>query len=341
MTYFQRFIFLFGFILLSAFSAAATAAGSDGLFVFAEEGLSAEDDFPSTDDFRITPNGVHFQTDTDLFLGQKQRRRGSGGRFWTNLYYGATTLKPKDTVRIKPDEYGVQFGFDVVQTHGIYSTFLGNFQRSSVKIQDTAKSTAETYTIGYGKFAYLRGCHFGGLGTISYDKYKISRSTVGSNGDGKGVQTNIFGEFGIDFVLPRFAIKPFYALQYDFLYHGRIGEKGSEFQDDWNGDGLTQLFGSKFNIGISDSIELQIRTTWVHELLDPQPFFNARFGPVQGTMTPAIFYYNGYTGRDWAWLGASFKWEICYNVFLFLDYDATINKYHTTNFGNIGLCLGW
>jgi hypothetical protein len=104
MIYFQRFTFLFAFVFLSAFFTAANAVGSSGLFFSTDEELSAEDNFPSTDDFRITPNGVHFQTDTDLFLGQKQRRRGSGGRFWSNLYYGATTLKPKDNARIKPDE---------------------------------------------------------------------------------------------------------------------------------------------------------------------------------------------------------------------------------------------
>ncbi|MCL2742695.1 MAG: autotransporter outer membrane beta-barrel domain-containing protein [Planctomycetaceae bacterium] len=338
MIYIQRFTFLL------VFSALATFVSAADLFSLDEINKPFRTEQTAIDDNRFTPavtaNSVRFETDIDLFLGQK-RRRGSGGRFWSNIYYGATALKPRDFVEVDPSALGLQLGFDLVQAHGVYSTFFGGFQRSSVKMHDIAKSTAETCTIGYGKFVYLRGCHFGGIGTVSYDKYKIRRSIINPNGDGEGLQTNIYGEFGIDFVMAKFAIKPFYGLQYDFLYHGRIGEKGAAFQGDWNGSSIMQLLGSKFNVSPLDSIEFQLRTVWLHELLNPQPFFNSRFGPVQGTMTPAIFFYDGYTGRDWAWLGVSFKWEMVYKVFLFLDYDVTLNKYQTTHFGNIGLCLGW
>lgn len=303
----------------------------------------AENRYVVQDEFNRSSNGFYAEIDTDLFLGQKTRRRGSGGRVWSNFYYGSTKLEPKNLdFDIKPDMYGIQLGFDVVKSHGVYDTFFGNYTRSSTELCDYAKSKIENYMFGYGKYIYLKGCHFGGAAAISYDEYKVRRSVFDNDGNGKGLQTNLFGEFGIDVILGQWAIKPFYALQYDFLYHGRIGEKGNAFRSDSHGDSFSQLFGSKLNWKPLDSLEFQLRTTWIHELLGETPsFFHARFSPVQGTMTPAIYFYDGKIGRDWAWIGLSLKWEMAFNIFLYLDYDCLINRYQTTHFGNVGLCLGW
>jgi uncharacterized protein with beta-barrel porin domain len=284
-----------------------------------------------------------FSTEVDSYLGQKRRRRGSGGRIWTNLYYGKTILEPKGFVsEIKPSLSGLQVGLDIVQLHGVYKTFFSNFNQSKIKYPDQTNAEAKNYLFGYGKYIYLSGCHFGGSGSLGYDQYKVRNSLYQINAKGDGLQCNLFGEFGLDFILGKWGIKPFYALQYDFLYHSRIGEAAAPVRKDWNGHGLSQLLGIRFNWKLFESFEFQSRLTWIHEMLDNPPvYYHARFSAVQGTVSPAVLFYDGNIGRDWGWIGFGLKLEGVYNVFLFLDYDLMINARHTTHLGNLGLCFGW
>ncbi|MDR0326754.1 MAG: autotransporter outer membrane beta-barrel domain-containing protein [Planctomycetaceae bacterium] len=287
----------------------------------------------------LFPDRPVFSTDVDTFLGQSRRRRGGGGggRVWSNLYYGDTTLKPKESEKTNPRFYGLQLGFDVAKSHGIYSTFFLHVNQSKTKFAGNS-SSIDNYLLGYGKFIYLSMCHFTFTGSLGYDRYEVSN---GKAAQGDGLQTNFFGEFGLDFLFGKWGIKPFYALQYDFLYHGNIGHS-PVLVNDWNGHGLNQLFGLRLSWKMTDSLEWQCRSVWVHEMLDnPPPFYHARFSPVHGTNTPAIMFYGGNTGRDWAWLGIGGKFEGVYNVYLFFDYDAILNERHVTHLGSIGLCLGW
>lgn len=281
-------------------------------------------------------DGLFFAPDSDLYLG----RNRSSGRVWSNLYFGAGKLEPKQVdYDVKPSLFGVQLGFDVVDVNDKYSTFFFNYTRSSTKFGGEAKSIIENYSFGYGKYQFWKFCHLGGVASISYDKYGLRADERGS---GKGMQTNFYGEFGIDISLGQFAIKPFYALQYDFLYHGRIGNKKDPILSDQHEHSLPQLFGVKFNWKAHETAEFKFRTVWVHELLDEIPsMFHARFSPVQGTMTPAVFFYEGKNGRDWAWLGLTLQWNPNYSLYVFFDYDVMLNEYHMMHIGNLGLCLSW
>ena len=295
------------------------------------------------DDFSLLPDRPIFSTDVDLFLGQKSRRCSGGGRVWANIYYGDATLKPKEGGQIDPNFYGFHVGFDIAKSHGMYSTFFVNANQSKAKfsrsILDGGSSTIDNYLFGYGKFIYLSMCHFTFTTSLGYDRYTVSAE--GNKGTGDGLQSNFFGEFGLDFLLGKWGIKPFYAMQYDFLYHGDLG-KSPVLVNDWNGHGLNQLAGLRLTWKVTNMLELQSRAVWVHEMLDnPPPFYHARFSPVQGTNTPAILYYEGNTGRDWAWLGLGGKLEGVYNVYLFFDYDLLLNERHITHLGSLGLCLGW
>ena len=289
-------------------------------------------------DFSLLPTQPIFSTDVDIFLGQK-RRRGGGGRVWANTYYADTTLKPVQGGRIDPRLYGFQVGFDLAQSHGVYSTFFLNVNQSKIKFGeefDGGSSKADNYLLGYGKYVYWSMCHFAFAGSIGYDQYEVTKDTTGT---GNGLQMNFFGEFGLDFILGKWAIKPFYALQYDFLYHGNIGQTPI---GDWNGHGMQQLFGLRLNWKPTHILELQSRSIWVHEMLDnPPPFYRVRFSPMHGISTPAIMFHEGSTGRDWAWLGVGAKLEGVFNVYLFLDYDVLLNERHITHIGSLGLCFGW
>jgi len=290
-------------------------------------------------EFSLLPDQPIFSTDVDIFLGQKKRRRTGGGRVWTNLYYADTTLKPKEGYKIDPNLYGFQLGFDVAKSRGVYSTFFVNINQSKMNFVG-ASSKIDNYLLGYGKFIYLNTCHFTFTGSIAYDRYEVSAARTTGTGD--GLQTNLFGEFGLDFIFGKWGIKPFYALQYDFLYHGNINDHATVLLSDWNGHGLQQLFGLRLNWKATTILELQGRSVWVHEMLDnPPPFYRGRFSPVHGVNTPAIMFYKGNTGRDWAWLGLGVKLESIFNVYLFCDYDLLINERHVTHLGSLGLCLGW
>ena len=289
--------------------------------------------------FSPLPNQPLFSVETDIFLGQKRGR--GGGRVWANTYYGDTTLKPVEGGRIDPSLYGLQIGVDLVQAHCVYSTFFFNVNQSKVKFGNNfggGSSIIDNYHLGYGKFVYLSMCHLALTGSIGYDRYEVTRMGTGT---GDGLQSNFFGEFGLDFLFGQWALKPFYALQYDFLYHGKIG-KSPVLYEDWNGHGLQQLFGLRVIWKPKEILELQSRVTWVHELLDnPPPFYHVRFSPLHGINTPAVLFHEGDTGRDWAWLGIGAKLDIAFDVYLFLDYDILLNERHTTHLGSLGLCLCW
>jgi hypothetical protein len=287
------------------------------------------------------PQTPFFSVDTDftsirdLYRGQKFRRSGSSGRIWTNIYYDMTTLKPKDAgVKFKPDAEGIQFGLDF-QHGGMYSTLFGNVQSSDFSVLG-GKSKAKNYLFGYGKFFYLSGCHFGGNASIGYDEYKITARGISGSGD--GLQANLFGEYGIDLIFGQWGFKPFYDLQYDFLYHGRI----PNYASDWNGHSLNHSFGMRLNWKATEFFELQFRTAWVHEFLgNPPPFYQGRFSAVHGTATPNTLFYGGNIGRDWAWLGCGIKLECLYSMYVFLDYDGMFNARQTSHLFNAGLCLSW
>ena len=270
-----------------------------------------------------------FSADTEFFLGQKR----VGGRIWTNFYYGDTTLKPKEGYKFNPNFDGFQAGFDLPMLSG-YSTYFFNINQSKIKLAPGVSSGIDNYLLGYGRFTQLGLCLFTFTGSIAYDRYEIS--TAGKH-NGNGLQTNFFGEYGLDFKLGKWGFTPFYAMQYDFLYHGNIG---TVIKDD-NDHGLNQLFGLRVNWKAPALLELQTRLVWVHEMLDhPPPFYRARFSPVHGTSTPAIMYYGGNTGRDWAWLGIGGMFDVSI-LKMYADYDVLLNERHVTHLASFGLCLGW
>jgi uncharacterized protein with beta-barrel porin domain len=258
-----------------------------------------------------------------------------------NGYFASGVLHPtEETNKHRPDVFGIQVGFDVVRSEMAYLSVFYNFNRSQDNLSDLLSSDIHNHFFGGGYFLYLSGCHFGVMGGIGYDQYKVNNDD--GNAKGAGLQTNLFSEFGIDVPLGKWAIKPFAALQHEFLYHGRIGDAPNIVQGDWNAHGLDALLGLRVNWKLRENLEIQARSTWVHQLLDnPPPFYIARFSAVHGTSTPIIFHYQGNTGRDLAWLGLGLKWEFYFNAFLFFDYDVLLNERLTSHLGNVGLCFGW
>jgi hypothetical protein len=278
-----------------------------------------------------------FSADVDTFLGQKSRRN-SGGRVWSNFYYGGSTLEPEEGWEIKPQFCGAQLGFDV-KSHDVYSTYFLNVNQSKTNFGGEVTSKIDNYLLGYGQFFYLNGCHYGLTASAGYDRYELA---FGETGLGDGLQANLFGEFGFDFIFGRWAVKPFYALQYDFLWHSKIRRTTLVLLDDWSGHGLNQLVGLRLNWKIFDRLELQSRSVWIREMLkDLPPFYRARFSPVHGTHTAAMMFYEGNMGRDLVWLGFGGKFECTHEIYLYCDYDLLLNERHTTHTGSLGLRLGW
>ena|GEM_PF-1565520 len=273
----------------------------------------------------------------DVYLGQYHRTRLGSGRIWTNLYYGDTKLTPKDqSENIRPDFYGIQLGLDFKQSHGVYSTYFINVNQSKTDAPEWS-AVIDNYLIGYGRFIHLNACQFTLTGSLGYDRYSIDDGA----GGGDGLQTNLFGEFGLNLPFGQWALKPFYALQYDFLYHDNLGGSFAQ-RGHWNGHSLTQLFGTRLNWRPTHRLELQGRAVWVHAMLNnPPPFYHARFSPVSGIHSPAIMFFEGDTGRDWAWLGLGVKFECLFNASLFGDYDVLLNERHVTHLGSVGVCLNW
>lgn len=321
-------------------SVCAVVLGIVAWFVICTVGFSAE---PSFDSDASSAN-------LDTCLGQFRFQRSGDCRIWSNLYVGGSRLTPSDDdAVIRPNNMGAQIGIDLEKSHKVWHTLFYNYNQNYLTANRSfldptgaypfRSSVINTHLIGTGYYIYRAQCHLGIQGSLGYDHYKINRKNTKAT-EGNGFQSNIFGEFGLDFIFGRFGVKPFYALQYDFLYHGDLGKGAKQFQGDWNGHSLVNQVGLRTNWKATDNMELQLRTVWLHELLDnPPPFYNNRFSAVRGITTPAVFYYHGNTGRDWAWLGLGLKFKVFHRAFLFFDYDVTINERHTTHFGNFGICL--
>jgi hypothetical protein len=279
---------------------------------------------------------------SETFLAQS--KRGRGGCLWGNFYYSNTTLKPKNSgIKIKPEDFGIQVGLDVLTDHEVYSMFMVNANESRTKINNATNSRIENFVFGYGKVYHWQVAHVGWGASIGYDQYRISM--LGQKFSGNGLQSRLDGEFGLSFIFKKWEVKPFYALQYNFLYHGEIDSSQGIVQSDWNGHGLTQFLGIRLNWKpLENSLLFQSRVTWVHELLNnPPPFYSSHFSSIKGkgASTPSIFFFDGNTGRDWLWVGFGIKWSFLYQRSLFVDYDALINGRQVSHLVNLGLCLGW
>ncbi|MDR2172267.1 MAG: autotransporter outer membrane beta-barrel domain-containing protein [Planctomycetaceae bacterium] len=278
----------------------------------------------------------------DIYLAQAWR---GGGCLWSNLYYSNTELKPKDVgIKIKPDNFGIQIGLDVLTDHEVYSTFLINANESKTQYGNLLKSKIDNFIFGYGKVYHWQVAHFGWGVNIGYDQYRIT--AAGKKFSGNGLQSRFDGEFGLSFIFRKWEVKPFYAIQYNFLYHGEIDSANDYvLQGDWNGHGLTQFIGIRLNWKPIDGVLLfQSRATWVHEMLNnPPPFYSSHFSSIKGkgASTPSVFFFDGNIGRDYAWLGVGLKWSFLYQRSLFVDYDVAINDRRATHLINLGLCLGW
>jgi outer membrane autotransporter protein len=274
-----------------------------------------------------------------------QSKRGTGGCLWSNLYYSDTKLKPKNSpTKIKPEDYGIQIGLDVLTDHEVYSTFTFNVNEAKIKFGNQFKSTNDNFLFGYGKIYHWQVAHVGLGASVGYDQYRIS--STGQNFDGQGLQSRLDGEFGLSFIFKRWEIKPFYAMQYNFVYHGKIDSAANNVAfSDWNGHGLTQLIGLRLNWKpIENTLLLQSRITWIHELLNnPPPFYSSYFSSVKGkgATTPSIYFFDGNIGRDWVWIGLGLKWSFWHQRSLFIDYDIALNERQTTHLINLGLCFGW
>ncbi|MDR2704320.1 MAG: autotransporter outer membrane beta-barrel domain-containing protein [Planctomycetaceae bacterium] len=279
----------------------------------------------------------------ETFLAQSKRVHG--GCLWGNFYYSNTALKPKNTsTKIKPYDFGFQIGLDVLTDHEVYSTFMVNVNESKTKFANSIKSDIENFVFGYGKVYHWQVAHAGWGASVGYDRYSISG--FGEKGSGNGLQARFDGEMGLSFIFRLWEIKPFYALQYNFLYHGEINSStGNISVGDWNGHGLTQFLGFRLNWKpLENVLLLQSRVTWIHELLDNSPpFYSTHFSSIKGkgASTPSILFFDGNIGRDWVWVGFGLKWSFLYQRSLFVDYDAMINGRQVTHLVNLGLCLGW
>jgi outer membrane autotransporter protein len=280
--------------------------------------------------------------DYETFLAQSKRNKG--GCLWGNLYYSNTTLEPKNSsTKIKPDDFGFQIGLDVLTAHEVYSTFILNINESKTKFHNNTKSTIDNIFFSYVKVYHWQVAHAGFGAGVGYDRYSLS--SQGHKTSGNGLQTRLDGELGLSFIFKWWEIKPFYALQYDFLYHGKINSSSNYFAGDWNGHSLKQFLGIRLNWKPLENVLLfQSRITWVHELLDDTPqFYALHFSSIKGkgASTPSIFFFDGNIGRDWVWVGFGVKWSLLYQRSLFVDYDAMVNSRQVTHLVNLGLCLGW
>ncbi len=275
-----------------------------------------------------------------VFRGQKT----DNGRLWTSFYYSGSALEPKDAdVKIRPDLYGFQLGLDIPKTKTVCSNYFMNIGRSNTDFDSDARSKVNHYQFGFGKRIDWGMGYIGYTSSLTYDDYKIRDRISNKQHSGDGLQANISGEAALCWGGDTWKFRPFYGLQYDFLYHGRLGKAGSAFMSDSNDHSLQQFIGLRFTKSFFYSIDWQLRASWVHQMLGhTPPFFSTRFSSISatGVPTPAVPFFGGDVGRDWAWLGTGVQFDF-HHWYLFFDYDLLVNGRQNSHIASMLICLTW
>lgn len=288
-------------------------------------------------------------------LGQRRRGRGSrGGGVWANVYFGKTAVKRDIEVgqlKIAPDILGAQIGFDK-RLFGIrwslYYNYGNTFTRTTIASNELARWKTDNHLLGLSLVKYNALSHFLILGNVGYDMHQVpAMLSVPIGGKAHGVQTSLYGEVGLDIVLPNksWAIKPFTGLHYSYLFSGDIENTvASDIHLRNNSNHALQwITGVRCNKRFNALLEAQARVAFLEHLLEERAAIDTHpFSMVNGTMTPTQFLVFGDSGRDFAWLGAGLKWYVNYtDIRIFMDYDAIFNSRAATHLGSLGVLLAW
>ncbi|MGL4942195.1 MAG: autotransporter outer membrane beta-barrel domain-containing protein [Thermoguttaceae bacterium] len=290
------------------------------------------------------------------FLGQ--RRRGSrGGGVWANAYFGKasnTRSFGDEELKVAPDILGAQIGFDkrlFGARWSLYYNYGNTFTRTTVRGEDISRWQIDNHMLGLSFVKYNAMTHFLVLGNVGYDFHRIPQlGQVHLGGEAHGIQTGIYGEIGLDIVLPNksWAIKPFTGLHYFYQHVGDIEHSLNPpspniHLPNSSNQALHWITGVRCNKRFNESFEAQARVAIVEQILQNQDAIDSLpFSMVSGTLTPSQFLVLNDPGRDRFWLGAGLKWYVNYtDIRVFADYDAIFCAKSATHIGSLGLLFAW
>lgn len=291
---------------------------------------------------------------------RRMRRERGGGLISVSTYIADTVVDDArySDLKIKPDLWGVRIGYDLKLGRGGMS-WLGlyyNYNNTYTKwgdINDWGRRFLVTnHLVGlcYTTFTGLSHLQFNlSVGYDDYDQNGIWGQDEDKNPvllpsfTAEGMQVNFYGEFGIDLVLSDWAIKPFFGMEYNYLYIDDFSYASWTLTDgEENAHAFKSVLGIRVNKRFGHYVELQGRAAWVQQLLeDNAPIYTLNYSMVQGYTTPTQYLYDARQGRSFAWIGATVKFYPTDLMRIFLDYDLTLNACNVSHMGHLGLILKW
>jgi uncharacterized protein with beta-barrel porin domain len=261
------------------------------------------------------------------------------------------------------DDCGTQgFGFEsggteiVLQrglTNEIEVGIFTNLAWSDVRINDLNQvADIDSYMLGgsaqyTGQYAYLLGIGGGG-----YQQYEASRAFAVPGTVGDRVATSrfdgsqAFGYFESGLILPASSILfvPHLSWQYIHVDQDAFEETGADainlVGNSIDADSLRSILGLTIQqtgqTGLGPATT-KLRVGWMHEYLDAQQLFEARFDSAVDT-----FAVQGVDlGRDWAVLGGNLQWSVFRYATALLAYQGQVNERQSLHTGAAGLEFRW
>ena len=261
---------------------------------------------------------------------------------WADLYSYEGRLRPKDYLKMKNSDTGMQFGVDLPSGRMFTSSFYYSYASPKftfLSLQDSElKTTSHNFGIRWTSDSDGLYMQFGVNG--GFDQYDVNE--FGNRlYDGNGWQMGGNGELGLDVDLEPWKLRPLLGFDYRWLHHDKLSG-----QNAWLDSGTSNAFYSNLGVRIfrhlGPILEWQTRLSWLHNFLNSDdPIRVQRFGATPGATSPTQFYLDGNLGRDWLWFGTGLKLHFGSFFNFFVDYDLTFNKYEATHCGSIMLLLSW
>lgn len=284
---------------------------------------------------------------------RRENKRGIGRHFWgTFLGAGGRIDSDGNAFGANDSLYGAIFGFDRIYSTDTRAGFFGSYGNLRL-CSNSLSEKIEADELLFGGY-FRQGMNLGyllgtaALGVNVCDAQRnlplFNRQTESSH---NALTSLVYLERGVEFESNGRTLLPFLGLQYAGVYREQIDETGA---------GALNLFvrpnetdSLRTHLGVracaekmrpnGDRVQLSLKASWMHELLDANGFIAARLSDPDGTnpLAHSFMTVRGVSmGRDWAFLGTGLHLDRG-PLRLFAGYDLGLNRAETLHTGHAGL----
>ena len=306
----------------------------------------------SISSWQFTENLTEEQNEKQaLILGQNRyTKQLKNYGIWGNLYGYEGRLRPKNSVftRLNTSDLGMQIGLDLPGDAMFSKCFYYSFASPDYTIRASQIPLFNNSELGMTNHLFgVRWLHYSdGLFMLfnlngGFDNYEFQTPNSLPTLDASGWQMGGNCEFGVDVLLEKWRLRPYFGFDYRWLHHNNLSGSGLTLFDSQTHNALYSNLGMRTYYTIMPLLDWQMRLSWQHNYLKKDPIQVQRFGSVAGLSTSTQLFFDGHPGNDWCWFGTGLKLHFGDFLSFFVDYDLTFNEYATTHTGSVMAVLSW